>query len=252
MVGGCEFSPGTSPSVCEAMCSWAVACHDQERSIDADVLRETCLSATYGVDPTCQDTDIGALSFAGIEELTPCIEAVDDRRRGLECDPFTGTGSAIESGTPPAQCIGAGRDAGAVFEAARDATVEPSEALCDRFADGVCGATAACIAGAFGGAVPNELVDELGDPAAVCAMSMDSAYTAPCRGDGRYDPQLDGNVARDAARACLAGPLTEPDCTTWLDGNLDPVCDDALAGASELAQVSEAIVMVAEAFLDVP
>ncbi len=251
-VSSCDFTPGTSASVCEAMCAWAIACHDEEREIDSADLRDRCLSTTYGVDRTCEDADLGALTFAGFEALTPCIAAVDERRRALECDPFTGSGRAIQSGTPPAQCIGAGRDAGAVFEAAREVTAETSAELCDRFVAGLCSATATCIADRVGGTVPSELIGELGEPIEVCEEAVAGVFAEACREDERYTTAFEPNPARDAARACLAGPLEAPECEALLAGELDARCAEAFASPAEGSAVGAALSDVAEAYAVAP
>jgi len=197
----CDYGAAPSANACEAMCDWAIVCHEAERPLETDAAREDCLEATYGADGTCEDFDLGALSFAGSLELTPCIDAVDERRRALQCDPFTGPESAIVTGTPPAQCIGAGRDAAAVFGAARDATVETGPALCVRVRDRLCEAAGDC-------ATPG------------CAERLDAAFADDCVADGQYAPDDDAiNPLRAAARACLAA-----------DALSGEVCEDELIG----------------------
>ncbi|MEM6926823.1 MAG: hypothetical protein AAF602_07855 [Myxococcota bacterium] len=245
LVAGCDFTPGTSQSVCEAMCAWAIACHQDERDVDGAALRDACLDATYRVDGTCEEADLGALSFAGFEELTPCISAVDERRRAMECDPFTGSGAAIRSGTAPAQCIGAGRDAGAVFDAARDATEETGSALCGRFADGLCAATATCIAASPTGTLPAEgagVVEE------ACTTGLREVFTTSCREGGRFSADLVDNLARDGARACLADDLGATSCEGLVAGDFDPLCVEAFASEQERRDVAEALATIVDAY----
>ncbi|MEO0603563.1 MAG: hypothetical protein AAF211_19140 [Myxococcota bacterium] len=245
LVAGCDFTPGTSQSVCEAMCAWAIACHQDERDVDGSALRDACLDATYRVDGTCEEADLGALSFAGFEELTPCISAVDERRRAMECDPFTGSGVAIRSGTAPAQCIGAGRDAGAVFDAARDATEETGAALCGRVAEELCAATAVCIETSPSGTLPAEgegTVEE------ACTAALREVFTTSCREDDRFASELVDNPARDAARACLAEALGATSCEGLVAGDLDPVCVDAFASDDERRAVAEALAGIVDTY----
>ena len=253
-VVGCEWSTvDPSESACEAMCAWAITCHEAERPVDTSALRTACTEATYAVDPTCEDADIDSLSFSGLEELAPCIDAVDQRRSAMECDPFTGTESAIASGTAPAQCIGAGRDAVAVFDAARAATIEPSGALCLRMRDGLCAATEACISEALGGSIPGTVVDKVGEPRQLCAEALADVYVTPCTDDERYTPGLDEpNPARDGARRCLVGldapALDTVECDGLYAGGFDPTCAAAFASDSERLAVARALSEVADAF----
>lgn len=233
---GCEFVTG-SRSTCDAMCAWAVACHAEERSIDASGLRSDCLAAANAVDSTCEAAENAALGFDAVADIGPCLDAIDDRTRDLECGPFTGTETEIQTGTPPAQCVGAGRDAGAVFEAAQFATSESSASLCQRLQDQLCAETAACVASLWRGKIPADVIMALGEPALACAAALESVFGASCVADDLYGVDEDAsepNPARELARACLVvWQDTPPSCEALQAGRLDGECDAAFAGAAE-------------------
>lgn len=246
-LAGCDFV-GSSRSTCEAMCDWAVVCHADERDIDISAVRADCLAATNAVDATCEDTELGALGFDALADLDPCLEAVDDRRTSLECDAFTGTEAQIRAGTPPAQCVGAGRDAGAVFEAAGTSTTESAPELCERVADTLCQATVACITDALGGSVPAKLVTAQGDPFVTCTDALDAAFTGSCRVDDRYVSGIqDDNPARDSARGCVQQEPLAASCDALYALDLGPACSDTFSATAAVA-VSDALLATAEAY----
>lgn len=247
--GSCDFVP-TSRSTCQAMCEWAVTCHEADRADDFDDVHTACLEATRAADASCSISEAGTQSFAAEQALGPCLSAIDARTDDLACEAFTGSTQERQSATPPAQCIGAGRDASAVFEAARRATEESSAALCARIEGLLCDRTTACIVEAFGGAVPSEVEAALGSPRDACGAAIDGLYTLRCIRDDRYaSPETAVNPAREGALICV-DDLVTIGCADLYAGRVEPECRAAFETPEELVAVANALATTARAFED--
>lgn len=235
-------------SYCDALCDWAVECHATERTIDSAARHESCLAATSQVDASCADADAGTLDPASAALLQTCVQAVDDLAAAGECSAFVGTIDEIKLGAPPQDCISQGADAQATFDAARDATVETGDELCQRFTDTFCLRAEECVLGDFGGQIPQEATDQLGTPFEHCVNLLEPAFTGECKSQALYAEEqslTDANLPRQAARECLRG-FDGITCEQIFAGTVPQTCagaftteEQAVGFASALYQLSD-------------
>lgn len=254
LVGTGMMSCGTGEptrSYCEALCDWAVPCHGAERTVDEAAALDACLSATRASDDSCAKAEDGSIDPASKKLLDTCVAAVDAAASGGECDPFTGSIDELKTGTPPAECLGQGADAVATFEAARDATVETGDELCQRFTDTFCQRTEDCILGDFAGDIPAEVITAMGGtPFELCVQRMDPVYTSDCKSEQTFLPEAsldDVNTQRQSARECLRDFSTIT-CEDLFAGNLSEVCAGSFTDPAEALAIAQALYGLSEDF----
>ena len=241
---GCAGDP--VQSYCEATCDWAVACQSGDGWVDDEnVLYEDCLAATRAIDDSCAKAESGKMDPASKKALEVCTSAVNAKNDAGECDLFTlQDPTALGLDSLPTECATQGQDAQAVFETAYTSTQESNDALCTRFTETYCLASAECILGDFGGEIPQSVKDALGgEPFDICVDRL-AAQTQSCTDNGLYDPEESltdtPNTARQGARMCLRD-LSELSCEQINGGQLPEVCaasftstEDGLAFATVL------------------
>ena len=245
-LAACSTEPQTS--YCEAVCDNAVACHEQEREVDGDALMADCLAATEAADEDCAKATNGELDAATAKLLTGCTDAL--AAEAGECDAYTGRIDDQKQGTAPAKCLSYSTDAQAIYDAARQATKETNEQMCERFADTFCGQLDTCIAESAG-ANYADISEALGFSAYESCRSKIEDQTTSCATDGLYAPEedfTDANESRQAARECFP-ELSALSCDDMLSGQLPPVCGPAMADPSAY---TGAIVDVGAEFIPAP
>ncbi len=246
---------GSEPtrSQCEAVCDWAVSCHVADRDIDEAALLDQCLAATRAVDDSCGKAELGELNIASVNLLNPCVTALDNNADAGECGAFTGSIDEIKTSIPPLQCAGTGNDAVAVFEAAKDATVESGEELCNRMADTLCNRTTECILGDFNDDIPQEVVDLMGGtPEELCGDQLDSAFIQSCVAGDLYAAETgitDANPNRQSALECL-DTLDDTSCTDLFAGNLNPLCAATFSSPQQALDVATALLELSDDFAE--
>lgn len=223
---GCTATPQTS--YCEATCDWAIACHSETREVGDETLA-SCIDATHAASDQCQKSEDEGLDMATSKLLLTCTDAVADLQADLECGPFTGDLEERTTAAPPQACVSQGEDALPVFEAARGATEESSDELCDRMAESFCRQVETCIVGDAGGEIPSEALDTLGTPYERCISDMTASFVNDCQTNGLYEPGeslIQPNTAREGALVCLED-LESRECGDLFGGELDPICGAA-------------------------
>jgi len=249
IAASCSSDPTTS--YCEALCDWAVTCAEGERSVDADALREQCLTEARATDETCADAEEGKINAATAKILEPCVTAIESAESAGECDGFTGRIDDLKTATTPGECAGQGTDAQAVFDTVRESTEETSDELCNRFTETFCGQLDTCIVSAYypGGEVPTDVTDITGTPVEVCIDNL-SPVTDICLTNGLYEPEEnldDVNVARQGARECLDG-IADISCDDLLAGNLPEFCAGSFLNNDDLLTFGTALFETAVTF----
>ncbi|HHO52607.1 MAG TPA: hypothetical protein ENK18_17490 [Deltaproteobacteria bacterium] len=248
-LAGCGTEP--TRSQCEAVCDWAVSCHVADRDVDQATLLDECLAATRAVDDSCGKAENGELNIASLNLLTPCITAVDSNADAGECGAFTGSLDEIKTSIPPAQCAGTGNDAVAVFEAAKDATNESGEELCQRMTNTLCDRATECILGDFNDEIPQEVIDLVGGtPEELCVQRLDPVFTTSCIDNGLYEAETsitDANLNRQSARECL-DTLGETECADLFAGNLNPLCAGTFSNPEDALAVAQALLSLSDEF----
>lgn len=239
-------------SYCEALCDWAVTCHETERTIDSAAMLDACLASTRASDASCEKAESGKMDPASAKLLEPCVKAIDTNADTLECNAFVGSIEQLKVATVPAACATQSADAVATFDDARDATVETGEQLCNRYTQTFCERSESCILGDFSGEIPQEAIDALGGtPLELCVQNMNQTFTNDCVANDLYAAEeslTDANLARQASRTCLS-EFDDITCDQLFSGDLsnetgacagsvsDP--DDLLAIAQVLFELSK-------------
>jgi len=233
-------------STCDAACDLAVSCHEAERAIDTEAKRSECLAAAEAADDSCAKAADGKLDPATKTLVDECVAALDQQAAEGECDAYTATFDATEVPEPivPPTACGTYLD---TIEAAKDATAETGEELCQRFTDTFCSRTEECVLGDFGGDIPQAIIDELGTPFELCVDKL-SAQTQSCIDNDLYaaeESATDVNTGRQGARSCLAG-FADITCEQITGGDMPPECgasfsstEDSLAFATALFEVAQ-------------
>lgn len=243
----CKSEPSTS--YCEAVCDNAVSCHEAERTVDSEALMADCLAATEALDENCAKATNGELNPATAKLNDGCVTSIQDQAG--ECDPFTGRIDDQATATTTAKCVTYNTDAQKVYDAARDATAETNEELCNRFPDSFCDLTASCLEEQLGADLA-DIAAQLGYSAFDRCISQLESSTQTCESDNEYAPEeslTDVNTSRQGARECLA-EFEAITCDDLFGGNyqaFDPGC--ALAVADPTAYFGT-IVDVATEFID--
>ena len=228
---------GPQTSYCTAVCDWALACHEQDRDLDADAVYQACLDATYAADSDCAAADSKeGLAAEDSLAVSECTDAIQDKIDANDCGPFTGDEVAQKTGTPPLpKCAGVGLDSQETFDEARAATQEGGDEMCDRFSATWCERVTSCLLGDF--ELPQEAIDAVGEPQQICEDRMAGVFTNQCVSGGLYDPPAkltDVNTARIAATSCIAS-AADLSCDEMFSGSLPPVCGAAFADGQQLA-----------------
>lgn len=253
LLAGCGGTGEPQTSYCEAVCDWAVACHEGERDIDRDASYQACLDATRASDDSCAKAEAGELNPAAAKLLEPCTNAVQAANDAGECSAFTGTIDEIKTATPPTECAGQGTDSVATFEAARNATKESGDALCQRFTDTTCARTDECILGDFSGQIPQEVIDAVGGtPYELCVERLAPVQTTPCQDEELYlaETNLDEvNPPRQAARECL-DDFTSISCPDLFAGELTEVCVGSFSDPADLIAVAQVLLELSDEFAE--
>lgn len=240
-------------SFCEALCDWAVECQATERTVEADAMLESCLTATRASDASCEKAESGTMDPASAKLLEPCVNAIDTNAGEADCNGFVGTIDQLKTAAVPAECATQADDAVATFDAARDATVETGEQLCNRYTTTFCGRSEECILGDFGGQIPQEATDALGTPFDRCVEGLTAAFTNTCVSSDLYHPEedfTDANIARQSARTCLADFSTVT-CDALFDGNLENTslsCTTSVSSPDDLLAIGGVLFDLAEEF----
>ncbi len=248
----CKGEPTTS--YCEALCDWAVPCHEADRDIDADQRYADCLAATEAQDDSCAKASSGEINAATRKLLETCVSAIEAEASAGTCDPFTGRIDDIKQGTTPKDCVSQGADAQKTFEAARGATAETSDELCDRFTADFCGKTADCITADLG-EIPDSVVTAMGGtPYELCVQRLDPVYTSECKADALYENPADvldePNVPREAARECLRD-FSVMECDAVFSGSgMDPECAGSFSDNDQLLAVAGAMATLSQDVAD--
>ena len=225
-LSGCSSEPQTS--YCEALCDWAVECHAADRDVDAAALQAECIAATEASDPSCADAASG-LGPADAKLTSECTDAIAAQQTAGECAAFTGRIDEQAQELAPAECVSQGTGAQDTFDAARDATAEGNDEMCERFADTFCQATDVCVRAELGAEV-DAIIEAVGySPYESCRTKTDS-NTQACLAEAQYAPGesiTDPNAQREFARECL-GDFDSVTCDQLLGGQLSPTCAGAL------------------------
>ena len=234
-------------SYCEALCDWAVSCADEERGVDVAALTASCLAEAEAADPDCAAAGAGELDPISSEALAACTEAIAESAGAGECAAFTGSIDELKAGTPPAACATQGADAQATFTEVQSATTESNEELCERFTESFCVQLDTCItADLFGGSIPSEVTDLLGDPVDLCVSELD-AVTSTCIAEDLYSPEedlSDLNTARQGARECLA-ELESLSCEQLFSGEVPELCGASFTDTETALSFFEALAGIA-------
>ena len=245
----CKSEPATS--YCEAVCDYAVSCHESDRTIDGDARMADCIAATEATDDGCAKASSGEMSLANAKLLAPCVEAVEAAASAGECDPWTGRYDDIVSATPPKDCVTQGADAASTWSAARNATQETNDELCDRFANDYCSKAAGCIEDQIGAPIPDSVSAAMGGtPMELCLQRLDPVYTADCKANSLYQPTEkitdEPNAPREFSRDCLKD-FSAMSCDAMFTNPsaMDPTCAGAFADNDQLVEVAGAMVTLA-------
>lgn len=238
-------------SYCEALCDWAVPCHGAERTLDEAAALDACLAATRASDDSCAKAEDGSIDPASKQLLETCVAAVDEAAAAGECDPYTGSIDELKTGAPPAECLGQGADAVATFEAAREATIETNDQLCQRFTDTFCERTEQCILGDFAGEIPDEVITAMGGtPFELCVQRLEPVTTADCRSEQTFAPEAsldDVNTQRQSARECLRD-FSTISCEDLFAGELSEVCAGSFTDPQQALDLATALYGLSEDF----
>ena len=248
-----ELGAGPQQSYCEALCVKAIACNAEERTIDEAALDAACRTETHAANPGCADAESDpGLDPASSEALASCTDAVAD----LGCDGFTGRLDALVQALPPTACGTEGEAARATFEAARHATFEGNDELCDRRMATFCGRLTECLAAEFGtGGIPEDAIAAIGfEPNARC-LEANQGLTDSCKADQLYAPEAslvdpqEANTARQAARECVKG-LGTVACDPLLGGQVPELCAGAFTSTEESASLATSLAEIAQPFVE--
>ncbi len=237
-------------SYCEALCDWAVTCHEADRDIDVDSVRSACIADTSALDGDCAKAESGDLDAAGSLAVGECTDAIESAETANDCDAFTGRIDAIKTGTPPADCATLGTDAQGTYDGARESTQEAGGDMCDRYASTYCERLTTCLIGDFN--VPQEAIDNIGEPQDLCEERLAGIFTDSCKADGLYDPAAsltDVNLVREAARDCIPA-LADMTCSDMLSGNFPPVCAGTFVDQQQALDFATGLLDVACMFND--
>jgi hypothetical protein len=239
-------------SYCESLCDWAVGCAETERDIDAATMLANCEAATAAIDSSCAEAEAGTLDPATSAVLTECTDAIAESAAAGECDGFVGSYDDLSTFTPPAECAGQGTDAQSTAEAAQDSTAETNEELCERFTESFCVQLETCIvADLFGGTIPQEIIDTLGQPVDLCISELDTV-TQTCVSDGLYEAEedlTDVNTARQGARECLSG-IEDLTCDELFAGEVPELCGASFTSTDTALEFFGALAAIATDYSD--
>lgn len=250
-----ELGAGKQTSYCEGLCAKAISCNAEERTIDEAAVETACLSATHAADPGCATAESeSGVDPASSEALTSCTDSVAD----LGCEPFTGSLDQLVQALPPGGCATQGTDFRATFEAARYASFESNDSLCDRRITIFCGRLTECIGEEFGGAgggVPQDAIDIVGfEPNARC-LEANQALTDSCKTELLYAPEpslVDPaavNTARQSARICVRD-LGTAACGPLLDGQIPEFCAGAFTTTEQSTEFVTTMAEIARPFVE--
>ena len=244
-------------STCEAYCEWAISCHSQARDLDETAALEKCLSETRAQNDQCRVMETEGINKLQSSFYEDCTDAIDAKRTGGDCTPFTGNVLEVNSALAPSECLTVANEDLDVFNAARVATAESNDSLCERVSTTLCQRSTSCLVDEYN--VPSDYIDTLDPPALErCLTQFEESVTSSCREEGLYDLSNDANKKdfadsdaedlipdvlysinpnREAARACLA-ELEQLACGDLFGSDLPPECagafSDPLAAASSL------------------
>ena len=237
-------------STCQAYCEWATACHSQSRTLDEEATLTACLESTRAANDDCTTLETEGVNRASAELYQSCTEAIDAERAMMNCDPFTGNAVAVNTSLPPAACVAVIGSDSEVFNAARIATAESNDELCERMSRTLCNRSTQCFTDEYN--ISQNILDELTPPAdEQCLTQFEESVTSACRNDGLYSISSDNreklqeisenvafniNASREAARACL-NSLEEIACGELFSGELPPVCVGAFSDPATTANV---------------
>ena len=232
-------------STCQAYCDWAATCNAQTpgREGEREALVASCLTATRAENGDCARMETEGINPASAELYSSCVGAIDARAAEEgSCAPFIGTAMEVNAALPPAACAAVATDDLNTFNAARVATAEPNEALCERVSATLCTRATACLVSEF--SVPEEALAALMPaPLDRCVTTMGEGVTSSCVMEELYalDAPVEGtpaegapsvlfsaNPSREAARACLSA-LASLSCADLFSGTLPPVCAGAFS-----------------------
>lgn len=237
-------------SYCEAVCDWAVACAEAERSIDAEAVRSQCLADTEAIDASCASASAGELNPVEAEALGACVDAIDSAASAGECDGFTGSIDDLKTGTTVPECASQGENAQDVYNTAQSSSSESNEELCTRLSESFCGKASDCILGDYNDDIPQDVTDAAGGtPYDLCVVAVDSITTA-CVSNDLYSPEEsldDVNTARQAARECLAA-FESVTCDEVFSGEVPALCAAAFTSTEDAANLAAALADLAAAF----
>jgi hypothetical protein len=246
-------------STCKAYCEWAIACHGAEREVDAEALLESCLTQTKAQNEQCEVMETEGINEVSSALYKDCTDAIDAKKTANDCSPFTGNAVDINSSTVPTECAPvAANDDIDVFNAARLATAESNDQLCDRVSITLCQRSTACLVDEYN--IPQSVLDAFMPSAQEqCVTLFDENVTTECRNDDLYSissemsdnkadlPSSESalpsvlfsvNASRESARACLAA-LAQLPCDELFSGQVPPVCagafSDPIAAGSTLS-----------------
>jgi hypothetical protein len=241
-------------SYCESLCDWAVTCHETERTVDSQALLDQCLAETRASDASCEKAESGKMDPASAKLLEPCVKAIDEAATAGECNGFVGSIEQLKVATVPAACATQSADAVATFGAARDATVETGEQLCNRYTATFCERSADCILGDFQGEIPQEAIDALGGtPFELCVERLDLAFTNSCVSNDLYAAEedlTDANLARQASRTCLS-EFDAISCEQLIGGDVSnetAACAGSVSDPDDLLAIGQALLTLSDEF----
>lgn len=239
-------------STCQAYCEWAVSCHGEARTIEAEVALDKCLTDTKAVNDQCEVMETEGINTLSADFYKSCTDAIDAKRMSNICDPFTGDAVEINSSVPPSECAIVAAEDIDVFNTARLATAESNDELCDRVSATLCQRSTSCLVDEFN--IPQSYLDELMPSAEEqCLTQFEENITSACRNDDLYaisseesgsgdmkadiEPVAEDvfpsvffsvNLSREAARACLLA-ISELACGDFFSAELPPECAGAFS-----------------------
>jgi hypothetical protein len=244
------MSDDPQTSYCEAVCDWAVGCHEENREIE-DGLYDECVSNTEAVNDSCASASAGTLEATDRVTHEECTDAIAEKVD--DCSSFTGSLTEQASGTPPAACLTIDEAPSfPVFNEARNTTVEGGDEMCDRFTSTFCEKLTDCLLGDF--TLPDAAIKAIGTPQEVCESAL-SNVTDRCVSEGLYAPGdysdlTDQNVTREAAEECLDG-VDDMGCTDLFSADAYPAtCAGSFADADSMLDFVGGMASSACAFKD--
>lgn len=246
-LSGCSSDP--APSYCEAVCENAVACNEAERTLDSETAMADCLAATEALDDNCAKATNGELNPATKKLSDTCVTSIQDQAG--ECDAFTGRIDAIKTGTTTADCLAYNTGAQDVFDAARDATAETGEDLCNRFPESFCALNASCLEEQLGDSLAG-IAEQLGYTPYDRCLSQLEDQTNTCISEDDYaleESLTDANATRQGARECLA-EFDAITCDDLFGGNYEAFDPGCAAAVADPANYYGVIVDIATEFIE--